>query len=213
MALRATPDDKSFALLLTLAWPGSPSYEESVTYSWLSRQIRTRFPSSANIRIHGKPGFGMEGVEFTNGVIEFDVAGKAISLEEKPAQPKSRYAIPGLYFCDGQACSIARSLKPSTRGELEIVDLLKRYLATGSLHVQMMGRGRAWLDTGTPDSLLEAAQFIQTIEKRQGLKIACPEEIAFRMGHIDASRLEQLAAPLKGSRYGDYLLSILRERG
>ena len=118
-----------------------------------------------------------------------------------------------MLFRSGQACSIARSLKPSRRGELEIVDLLKRYLATGSLHVRMMGRGRAWLDTGTPDSLLEAAQFIQTIEKRQGLKIACPEEIAFRMGYIDGSRLEQLAAPLKGSRYGDYLLSILRERG
>ena len=143
------------------------------------------------------------------GVIEFDAKGRAVSLEEKPAHPKSRYAIPGLYFCDNQAPAIARSLKPSSRGELEIVDLLKHYLNAGSLQVQMMGRGRAWLDTGTPDSLLEASHFIQTIEKRQGLKIACPEEIAYRMGYITAARLAALATALEKSAYGRYLRDLL----
>jgi glucose-1-phosphate thymidylyltransferase len=147
------------------------------------------------------------------GVVEFDRNGRAISLEEKPAHPKSRFAIPGLYFCDNQAPAIARSLKPSARGELEIVDLLRRYLEAGSLHVQMMGRGRAWLDTGTPDSLLEASHFIQTIEKRQGLKIACPEEIAYRMGYITAAQLKALAAALETSTYGQYLLGLLEEKG
>ncbi|MBI4189882.1 MAG: glucose-1-phosphate thymidylyltransferase RfbA [Betaproteobacteria bacterium] len=146
------------------------------------------------------------------GVVEFDAAGRAVSLEEKPARPKSRYAIPGLYFCDNQAPAIARSLKPSARGELEIVDLLRRYLEAGSLHVQMMGRGRAWLDTGTPDSLLEASHFIQTIEKRQGLKIACPEEIAFRMGYITAAQLKTLAAALGKGAYGQYLLQLIEEQ-
>ena len=147
------------------------------------------------------------------GVVEFDRNGRAISLEEKPVHPKSRFAIPGLYFCDNQAPAIARSLKPSARGELEIVDLLRRYLEAGSLHVQMMGRGRAWLDTGTPDSLLEASHFIQTIEKRQGLKIACPEEIAYRMGYVTAAQLKALAAELEKSTYGQYLLALLEEKG
>jgi len=146
-------------------------------------------------------------------VIEFDDKGNAVSLEEKPALPKSRFAIPGLYFCDNQAPTIARSLKPSARGELEIVDLLKHYMRAGSLHVQKMGRGRAWLDTGTPDSLLEASHFIQTIEKRQGLKIACPEEIAFRLDYITPSALEALASALKGNAYGTYLLSLLDDKG
>ena len=143
------------------------------------------------------------------GVIEFDAAGKAVTLEEKPVQPKSRYAIPGLYFCDKDAPAIARSLKPSTRGELEIVDLLKHYMNAGNLHVQMMGRGRAWLDTGTPDSLLEAALFIQTIEKRQGLKVACPEEISYRMGYISAESLADLANKLGKTGYGRYLLDLI----
>ena len=147
------------------------------------------------------------------GVIEFDDKGNAVSLEEKPALPKSRFAIPGLYFCDNQAPTIARSLKPSARGELEIVDLLKHYMSAGSLHVQKMGRGRAWLDTGTPDSLLEASHFIQTIEKRQGLKIACPEEVAFRLDYITPSALEALASALKGNAYGTYLLSLLDDKG
>ena len=145
------------------------------------------------------------------GVIEFDAQGRAISLEEKPAQPKSKFAIPGLYFCDNDVVAIAKSLKPSPRGELEIVDLLLQYLAAGKLQVQMMGRGRAWLDTGTPDSLLEASHFIQTIEKRQGLKVACPEEIAFRMGYISATQLLALAQPLAKTAYGKYLLDVAAE--
>ena len=147
------------------------------------------------------------------GVIEFDKQGNAVSLEEKPAHPKSRYAIPGLYFCDNQAPAIARSLKPSARGELEIIDLLKHYLDAGKLHVQLMGRGRAWLDTGTPDSLLEASHFIQTIEKRQGLKIACPEEISYRMGYITAAQLKSLATALEKGAYGQYLLELLDQEG
>ena len=145
------------------------------------------------------------------GVIEFDRSGRAISLEEKPTHPKSKFAIPGLYFCDNEAVAIAKSLKPSVRGELEIVDLLRQYLAAGKLHVQMMGRGRAWLDTGTPDSLLEASHFIQTIEKRQGLKVACPEEIAFRMGYIPSAQLTTLARQLANTAYGQYLLELAEE--
>ena len=145
------------------------------------------------------------------GVIEFDKNGRAISLEEKPAQPKSKFAIPGLYFCDNKVSAIAKSLKPSARGELEIVDLLRCYLDAGSLNVQMMGGGRAWLDTGTPDSLLEASHFIQTIEKRQGLKVACPEEIAFRMGYISAAQLAKLARSLGNNSYGKYLLELPAE--
>ena len=145
------------------------------------------------------------------GVIEFDDRGRAVSLEEKPQKPKSKFAIPGLYFCDNEVVTIAKSLKPSARGELEIVDLLRHYLDRGKLQVQLMGRGRAWLDTGTPDSLLEASHFIQTIEKRQGLKIACPEEIAFRMGYISATELVALAQKLAKTAYGRYLLDIVEE--
>lgn len=145
------------------------------------------------------------------GVIEFDRAGRAISLEEKPAHPKSKFAIPGLYFCDNEVISIAKSLKPSARGELEIVELLRHYLDAGLLNVQMMGRGRAWLDTGTPDALLEASHFIQTVEKRQGLKVACPEEIAFRMGYISTEQLLKLARALANTNYGKYLLALTDE--
>ncbi len=144
------------------------------------------------------------------GVVEFDAAGTARTLEEKPAVPRSRSAIPGLYFCDNRASAIAKSLKPSARGELEIVDLLKHYLDAGTLKVHKMGRGRAWLDTGTPDSLLEASQFIQTIEKRQGLKIACPEEIAYRLGYVDAAALDKLADKFGQGAYGAYLRDLLR---
>lgn len=146
------------------------------------------------------------------GVVGFDSAGRAVSLEEKPARPKSRYAVTGLYFYDGRAAEISRSLQPSARGELEITDMSRHYLNHGELRVEVMGRGMAWLDTGTHESLLEAATFIETLEKRQGLKIACPEEIAYRMGYIDADQVRRLAEPLTKSSYGEYLLRILEEK-
>jgi glucose-1-phosphate thymidylyltransferase len=145
------------------------------------------------------------------GVVEFDKAGNAVSLEEKPKAPKSRYAVTGLYFYDREVVRIAEALKPSSRGELEITDLNRRYLEAGKLKVEMMSRGMAWLDTGTHDSLLEAALFVHTIERRQGLNIACPEEIAYRQGFIDAGQLEALAVPIAKSGYGQYLMKLLRE--
>jgi glucose-1-phosphate thymidylyltransferase len=145
------------------------------------------------------------------GVVEFDSAGRAISLEEKPQQPKSRYAVTGLYFYDRDVVELASGLKPSARGELEITDLNRLYLEAGKLNVQIMSRGMAWLDTGTHESLLEAAMFVHTIERRQGLNIASPEEIAFHQGFIDSAQLEALAQPIAKSGYGKYLLSILRD--
>ena len=146
------------------------------------------------------------------GVVEFDRNGKAISLEEKPANPKSNYAVTGLYFYDNAVLDIARDLRPSPRGELEITDVNRVYLQRNALSVKVMGRGHAWLDTGTHESLLDASQFIATIEKRQGLKVACPEEIAYRQGYIEAASLEKLAQPMLKNPYGQYLISVLKER-
>ena len=146
------------------------------------------------------------------GVAEFDASGKVLSIQEKPTQPKSNYAVTGLYFYDKQVVDLARTLKPSARGELEITDLNRLYLEQGMLHVEIMGRGYAWLDTGTHETLLDASQFIATLENRQGLKVACPEEIAYRQQWIDAAQLEKLAQPLTKNGYGQYLLRVLKEK-
>jgi glucose-1-phosphate thymidylyltransferase len=166
---------------------------------------------SANERVDGATVFAYHVQDPERyGVVEFDAAQRALSIEEKPQVPKSNYAVTGLYFYDKNVCAIAADIKPSARGELEITDVNKAYLASGLLDVEIMGRGYAWLDTGTHDSLLEAASFIATLQKRQGLQVACPEEIAFRQGWIDAGALAKLAAPLSKNGYGHYLMKLLK---
>lgn len=168
----------------------------------------------ANLQQQGATIFGYHVQNPTAyGVAEFDENGKVLSLEEKPVQPKSNFAVPGLYFYDNNVVNIAKSIKPSARGELEITDVNKVYLQDGQLNVEPLGRGSAWLDTGTHDDLLEAGHFIATIEKRQGLKVCCPEEIAWRFGYIDDAQLKALAAPMKKNGYGQYLLNLLKETG
>jgi len=172
-----------------------------------------RLLNDANARVAGATVFAYHVTDPERyGVVAFDADKRALSIEEKPKAPKSNYAVTGLYFYDEQVCDIAASIKPSARGELEITDVNARYLSQGQLDVEIMGRGYAWLDTGTHDSLLEAGQFIATLEKRQGLKVACPEEIAYRAGWISAAQLEQQAQPMLKNGYGQYLMQVLREK-
>lgn len=173
----------------------------------LAKDLKESAKKAAGARVFAYPVHDPE----RYGVVEFDPRGRALSIEEKPKQPKSRYAVTGLYFYDGQVVEITRSLKPSARGELEITDVNKAYLAKGELEVVVMGRGMAWLDTGTHESLMEAALYIQAIEKRQGLMVACPEEIAYRSGYITAEQVERIATSMRNSGYGSYLLQLLRE--
>ncbi|QTN24275.1 glucose-1-phosphate thymidylyltransferase RfbA [Rhizobacter sp. AJA081-3] len=172
-----------------------------------------RLLNDANARVAGATVFAYHVTDPERyGVVAFDADKRALSIEEKPKMPKSNYAVTGLYFYDEQVCDIAASIKPSARGELEITDVNARYLIQGQLDVEIMGRGYAWLDTGTHDSLLEAGQFIATLEKRQGLKVACPEEIAWRSGWIDSERLNALAQPMLKNGYGQYLAKLLKEQ-
>lgn len=174
----------------------------------LAKSVQSAADSDRGARIFAYPVQDPE----RYGVVEFDSQGKALSLEEKPKAPKSRYAVTGLYFYDSQVVEIARGLKPSARGELEITDVNREYLKRGELEVAVMGRGMAWLDTGTHEAMLEASLFIQTIETRQGLMVACPEEIAYRLGYISAEQVERAASSMKNNRYGAYLLQMLKER-
>ena len=174
----------------------------------LAKDLRQSAEKSEGARVFAYPVHDPE----RYGVVEFDSTGRALSIEEKPKQPKSKYAVTGLYFYDGQVVEIAKSLKPSARGELEITDVNRAYLKEGQLDVLVMGRGMAWLDTGTHESLMDAALYIQAIEKRQGLMVACPEEIAYRSGYINAAQVEGVASSMKNSSYGAYLLQLLKER-
>jgi glucose-1-phosphate thymidylyltransferase len=211
-AVQPSPDGLAQAFLIGRDFIGGDSSAlilgDNIFYGQgFSRQLQT----AAELK-HGAKVFAYQ-VEDPQryGVVEFDGAGRAISLEEKPKVPKSRYAVTGLYFYDNNVVSLASSLKPSARGELEITDLNRCYLEAGNLNVEIMSRGMAWLDTGTHESLLEAGLFVHTIERRQGLNIACPEEIAYRCGFITGEQLEALAQPIRKSGYGQYLLALLNE--
>lgn len=211
-AVQPSPDGLAQAFIIGADFVGdSPSalvLGDNIFYGHaLSERLRAADALSSGASVFAYPVMDPE----RYGVVEFDAGGNAVSIEEKPAQPRSRYAVTGLYFYDQKVLEFARDLKPSPRGELEITDLNRIYLERGELNVQLMGRGDAWLDTGTHDSLIEAGQFIQTLEKRQGLKICCPEEICWRNGWIDDVQLADVSKPLGKSGYGQYLLRILGE--
>ena len=212
-AVQPSPDGLAQAFLIGKDFVGSDDSAlilgDNIFYGHdLSLSLQRAHQRSAGATVFAYPVHDPE----RYGVAEFDAAGKVISLEEKPAKPKSRYAVTGIYFYDNQVCDLARALKPSARGELEITDLNRLYLQQGSLTCEVMGRGMAWLDTGTHESLLEASQYIATIERRQGLKVACPEEIAYRRGWISAADIEALAKPMLKNGYGQYLMQMLAER-
>jgi glucose-1-phosphate thymidylyltransferase len=211
-AVQPSPDGLAQAFIIGKEFIGSDPCSlvlgDNIFYGQsLTRQLQKAASKTSGATVFAYPVHDPE----RYGVVEFDRNGQAISLEEKPQAPKSRYAVTGLYFYDNDVVELAASLKPSSRGELEITDLNRCYLERGTLNVELMSRGMAWLDTGTHDSLFEAGLFIQTIERRQGLKIACVEEIAFRFGYIDRKQLEALAQPVRKSGYGQYLLSLLNE--
>jgi glucose-1-phosphate thymidylyltransferase len=210
-AVQPRPDGLAQAFIIGKEFVGNQSSALILGDNIFHGHDLTKLLANANEREEGASVFAYHVNDPERyGVVDFDDKQRAISIEEKPTQPKSNFAVTGLYFYDNQVCDIAADIQPSARGELEITDVNKRYLAQGQLNVESLGRGYAWLDTGTHDSLLEAASFVATLQKRQGLQVACPEEIAFRHGWIGAEQLLQLALPLKKNGYGQYLLNLLK---
>jgi len=212
-AVQPSPDGLAQAFLIGEGFIGNDSCSlvlgDNIYYG---HDLKLSLQNAYN-QEHGATVFGYHVTDPERyGVVDFDENWNALSIEEKPVKPKSNYAVTGLYYYDNRVVDFAKEVKPSPRGELEITDLNNLYLQDGSLKVELMGRGSAWLDTGTLDSLLDAANFVAAIEKRQGLKVCCPEEVAFRMGYIDAEQLERLATPLRKSGYGDYLIQVLHDR-